>query len=138
PSVNDTNLIETELAVFARQVQTDWGLATNAVITAHLSHALTNPVPLTATGQVELAQGRTKLGSARRAQIDFTVKKVSDPTLCKASSIEEWLTLLNAFTVDWETQLSQAEAPKLQIENFSSRGQWRAPQLLVPTLHADL
>src|SRR6266850_1534143 len=52
PLEGQTNVIKADLLLFAAQVETQWGSATNATFKADWLHALNNPVPLEGKGEL--------------------------------------------------------------------------------------
>jgi hypothetical protein len=45
---------------------------------------------------------------------------------------------LAPFNLDWEAQVENVDSPKLRLDRLACAGQWRAPELLVQRLQAEL
>ncbi|PYI85850.1 MAG: hypothetical protein DME26_10030, partial [Verrucomicrobia bacterium] len=97
-----------------------------------------NPLPLSATGQVEVADLRTSWGDSQQTRFRFVSDRVGTNLILKAGSLEEWLKLAEMFTLDWEVELTAVQSPKLQTEKFLAHGQWRNAELRADRLRADL
>src|SRR5205814_9941388 len=66
----ETNLVNGKLFLSAGRVETKWGSATNAQLTAQWVHALTNPVPLSGSGQLLCEAAETQWGRGKTIRLN--------------------------------------------------------------------
>src|SRR5262245_34464878 len=90
PDHSNTNRFHTDLKVLADRIHTDWCNGTNWIdvetsqLTVRLAQALTNLIPVGATGQVEMAKARTPWGNAQQARFRFDSQRIDANAVFKA------------------------------------------------------
>jgi hypothetical protein len=138
PVPDRTNLVEASANLSASQIQTPWASATNARFTGQWRHSLTNPIPLSGQGRVDCEQVQTEWGAA--GQLQFTAN-LADPATNPPAPADPswgWWTNLQPYVLAWEAGLTDVKSHRLAADRIVSRGQWRAPDLVLTNLHADL
>ncbi len=134
-----TNLVNAELALSADKIETRWGSGTNAHATASWTHALTNPVPLFGQGRLRCERAETELaGGATAGTLELNTGLAEAGALLPIDPSWAWWTNLQPFALDWECRVTSLHTPKLQAEAITGGGRWRAPELTLTNLHADL
>ena len=133
-----TNLVNADLALSAGRVETDWGGATNAQFHAQWLHSLTNAVPLTGNGRLHCAQANTKWGAARELQLNARLATPSASAPPRADESWAWWAKLEPYVLDWDCRLRGLQSRGLEAEDVASSGHWRAPELTITNLHAEL
>ena len=138
PQPGRTNLVDGSVNLSAADVQTPWASATSARFAAQWLHALTNPIPLSGHGRVDCEQINSEWGAAGRLQLSAHLAEgVTNPPAPPDPSWA-WWTNLQPYLLDWEAQLTDVKTRRLAADRIVGRGQWRAPDLAVTNLHADL
>ena len=137
-SLDSTNsdTFQTDLEIFAKQLLLESGHAASIQLAARTSLSFTNLIPSSVSGNASFADAETKWGKAGSADISFSAAtnsalKVADESWAAWSKAEPFL-------LNWEAQLLKVETPKLKMENFSCAGNWRAPDLQISNLVAEL
>jgi hypothetical protein len=133
-----TNSVEADLNLRAAQVGTRWADAADVEFTARWLHAYTNPVPLAGQGQLRCGFAQTHWGSATNLEL---VACLATPVIPLAPIADEswaWWARLEPYLLDWECHFQKLQSPELDVETVSCGGTWRAPQLTITNLHADL
>jgi hypothetical protein len=134
---SQTNLVDADLELSVDRVATDWANATNARFAAHWIHSLTNPVPISGSGQFRCQQATSRWANARKLQ--WSGHWVTPtPTAVSADIAWDWWTNLQPYQVDWQCQLTDVQAAKLDLTEIECAGSWRAPELTMTNLHATL
>ena len=133
-----TNLISADLVAWAGHVGTKWGSATNAQFNAQWIHALTNAIPLGGQGKLHCRQVATEWGTANELQFD--VRLASPPASGAPRADESWggWAKLEPYRLDWDGRLRGAQSHGLEVDEILCSGNWRAPELTITNLHADL
>ena len=134
-----TNLVSGHLVLSADTIDTRWGNATNAEITATWTHALTNPIPLSGHVQLRCEQAQTELaGGAVARRFELAASLSGAKTVSQSEPSRAWWTNLEPYLLDWECCLTEFQSPKIQAEAIAGAGRWRAPELTITNLHAEL
>lgn len=131
-----TNLVEADLIVRAAHAETKWASITNAQFTAHWIHSLTNAIPLSGRTELRVAAATTRWASAGNVRFTGNLGEATNPP--PADPSWSWWTNLQPYLVDWECELTGLQSEKLVAERVLCAGQWRAPDLTVTNLHAEL
>ncbi len=138
----NTGLFETDLRLLGKTISAkqpngpELVRAADLFFAAHTAQAWTNFLPTAATGKASFSQGFIKWGSARSGVISFSgstnsAEKIGDATWAAWRKAEPFL-------LNWDAQLSDILSPKLQIAKAVCAGTWRAPDLTVSRLEAEL
>jgi len=133
-----TNLINADLVLSAGHVETRWGSATNAQLNAQWIHALTNAVPLGGEGTLRCSQVDTEWGAARGLWLNLhlaTPPATARPHVDKSWA---WWAKLEPYELDWDGRVSGVRSRGLEAEEIACGGSWRAPELTITNLHAEL
>ena len=134
-----TNLVSGDLVLSAGNIETRWGNATNAQFTASWTHALTNPIPLSGQGRLRCERAETELaGGAGARTFELNAGLAAAATVPRGEQSWAWWTNLEPYSLDWECCLTGLQSPKLQAEAIAGGGSWRAPELTITNLHAEL
>jgi hypothetical protein len=133
-----TNLISANLAASAGHVETRWISTTNAQFNAQWTHALTNPVPLAGEGKLRFRQARTKWADAREVRLDARLAEPAAATQRRADESWSWWAKLEPYSLDWEGQVSGLQSRGFETAELALSGRWRAPELTISNLQAEL
>ena len=131
-----TNVVDANLNLRAARVETRWASATNTQFTAQWVHSLTNAIPLSGRGELRAAAAATRWGGAQDVQL--AARLATPPQAAPAAPSWAWWTNLQPYALDWECRLSQVQSEKIAAAKVLCAGAWRAPQLAVTNLHAEL
>ncbi len=133
-----TNLINADLALWAGHVETKWGSATNARFNAEWIHALTNAIPLDGEGNLRCSQAKTAWGAAR--ELWLKVHLVAPPATAPPQADESWAwwAKLEPYALDWDAHASGVQSRGVEADEIACGGSWRAPELTITNLHAEL
>ena len=133
-----TNLIRADLALRSECLQTRWGSATNARITAQWLHSLSNAIPVSGQGSFDCSRGSTDWGQAR--ELRCTVRMAAQREAGPARAEPTWGAWANLapYTLDWSAETAAVSARGLEVEKVACGGSWRAPELTLTNLHAEL
>ena len=133
-----TNLISADMALVAEHIQTQWGSATNARFNAQWIHALTNAVPLSGDGQLLCGSANTDWGTARELQLNLHLAAPPATTPLRADESWAWWAKLEPYVLDWDGRIRGLQSRGLDVEEITSGGSWRAPELTISNLNAEL
>ncbi len=133
-----TNLIAADLSLRAGHVETKWGSATNAHFSAQWIHALTNAIPLSGDGQLHCSQADTDWGAARELRLNLHLSPSPGAALPRADQSWAWWAQLEPYALDWDGQVHGLQSHGLEVEDLTCGGSWRAPELTITNLHAEL
>jgi hypothetical protein len=133
-----TNLVNADLAVSAGRVETEWGSTTNAQFNAQWIHALTNAIPLAGEGKLRCQQANTKWGAAEEVRLN--VRLAAPPAAARPRADESWAwwAKLEPYALDWEGQVNRLQSHGFEAAGLACGGSWRAPELTITNLHAEL
>src|SRR6185369_9925168 len=131
-----TNLVEADLLVKAARAETKWASVTNAQFTAHWLLSMTNAIPISGHTEFNAAAAITRWASA--GKVRFTGNLGEAPNPPPADPSWAWWTNLQPYLLDWDVELTALQSEKLVAEKVFCAGQWRAPDLVVTNLHAEL
>jgi len=133
-----TNLVNANLALRAGEVATEWGRATNAQFNAQWIHALTNAIPLTGEGKLRCDQVNTKWGAAGVVRLNLRLPVAPLPGPPRADESWAGWAQLEPYALDWDGQASGLQVRGLEATELVCGGSWRAPELTITNLHAEL
>jgi hypothetical protein len=133
-----TNLVNAELALQTGRVGTRWGGATNAQFHARWVHALTNAIPLAGEGQLRCNQANTEWGAARELLLNARLAAPPSAAPPHADDSWAWWAQLEPYVLDWDGRVSGVQSRGLEAEEIACGGSWRAPELRITNLHAEL
>ena len=140
-------LVKADLFLSAGQVATRQGHAGSSRLTAQWTHTLTNPMPVSVSGQWLGERVETEWGSVGKIQLSAQGAKLSDagPALTNSEAkvqdpfpSQAWWTNLQPFMLEWQCQATELASPKLDAEEIDLGGNWCAPELTITNLHAKL
>jgi len=141
--------------------QTKWGGVTNAQFRAQWVTALTNPIPVSGTAQLNCdsaeirspSWGRSpppiigSWGWGRAEKIRLQAHLATPPTnttrpiisaSSRASPAWAWWTNLGPYALDWQFAVEKIESDKIDAQSIDCSGLWRRPDLTITNLHACL
>lgn len=133
-----TNLINADLALWAGHVETRWGSATNAQFSAQWIHVLTNAVPLSGDGKLRCSQVKTDWGAARELRLNLRLAAPPATATARADESWAWWAKLEPYALDWDGGVRGLQSRGLEVEDIACGGGWRAPELAITNLHAEL
>ncbi len=133
-----TNLISAALVLSAGRVETQWGSATNAEFTAQWLHALTNAIPLAGEGNLHCNQAATRWADAREVRLNVRLDTAPGAVPPHADASWGWWARLEPYALDWDCGVSGLRARGLEAAKLACGGSWRAPDLAITNLHAEL
>src|SRR5208282_4896165 len=133
-----TNLIAADLSLRAGHVETRWGSATNTHFNAQWIHALTNAIPLSGEGKLRCSQADTDWGAARELEFNLHLASSAAAAPLRADPSWAWWAKLEPYALDWDGQARGLQSHGLEVEDFTCGGTWRAPELTITHLHAEL
>jgi hypothetical protein len=142
----ETNLVNGKLFLSTAGVRTKWGSATNAQFTSQWVHTLTNPVPLSGSGQLLCEAAETQWGRAKTIRLNGHLATAGNPPpgghLARPdrhlAPTWSWWTNLEPYELDWDGRITELESAKLAAEEIVCSGHWREPELTITNLHACL
>ena len=138
PSRGRTNLVNGSATFSAANIQTPWTSAANAQFSADWLHAMTNPIPLSGHGRLECEGVTTERGAAGHLVFIANMADSTAAALAPADASWGWWTNIQPYLLDWEAELNDVQSPRTVADRIVGQGQWRAPDLVVTNLHADL
>ena len=133
-----TNSVEANLNLRAAQVGTRWTDAADVEFTAQWLHTYTNAVPLAGQGQLRCAFAQTRWGDVTNLEFLACLATPAPPLVPMSDEGWAWWSRLEPFLLDWECRFQKMQSPRLEVQTVSCGGTWRAPQLTITNLHADL
>jgi len=98
--------------------------------------ASSNFMPLLAAGKLRATEAETPQGSAHELSLEGQAARARDLPP-PATDWGPW-SRIAPWTFDWQVDLRGAATPKLRFENLTFYGHWRAPQVVVENLQAEL
>ena len=135
---DNTNLVQADLKLLAGPIGTAWVQAEAVQFTAHWTHAITNAIPLSGQGELQLTGVETRWGKTKQARL---VGRLAPPGSSAPPRTDESWALwadLAPYALDWEAQISGVQSPELAVQEIVCQGNWRAPELSVTNLHTEL
>ncbi len=137
-----TNRVHARLEASAAQFTTQWAEAANAHLTADWVHSMTNAIPLSGTGELRLTDIHTRWGNAAELRLEGRFSMPPAKGLPQATEQWAWWAGLEPYFLDWNCQLkkihAEDKAQKFDLEQLACGGVWRAPDLTVTNLHAEM
>ncbi|MDB6124731.1 MAG: hypothetical protein JWQ71_3724 [Pedosphaera sp.] len=135
---NLTNVAECRMDILTDRFTTEWAQATNAQFTAQWTHALTNPIPISGSGELKLADARTKWGTAGGIELTGRINTLSTNGPSQANEQWAWWAKLEPYALDWHGRLTDVHAREFQVKEVACGGFWRAPELTVTNIYSEL
>ena len=136
---HQTNLVNADLNLSAGTVDTRWGDATNAQFAAQWVHALNDPIPLSGRGHFQCGRAETKLADGASAKsLEVTAQLAAAPPPLLKDESWGWWTNIAPYALGWECRITGLSSPKFQADLIAGGGSWRAPELAITNLHAEL
>jgi hypothetical protein len=132
-----TNIVNANLALSAGVVQSKWGGATNAQFTAQWVHAITNPVPLSGTGELICEGAASPWGSAGNVRLAGRLLMPPETSTIHADDSWAWWGALEPYMLQWNGQLSAVKAAELEASQVVCGGNWHAPMFAITNLQAE-
>jgi len=133
-----TNLVHASLALSAGRLETRWGSATNAQVNAQWIHALTNAIPLAGEAKLRGHQANTQWGAAGEVRLNVRLAAAPAAAPPRADESWAWWAKLEPYALDWDGQASGLQSRVLEAAELACAGSWRAPELTITNLHAEL
>jgi hypothetical protein len=133
-----TNLVSADLALWAGYLETRWGSATNAQFNAQWIHALTNAIPLSGDGKLRFSSANTDWGAAKELQLNLHLTAPPATAPPRADGSWAWWARLEPYALDWDGRARGLLSRGLQVDDITCGGSWRAPELTITNLHAEM
>jgi AsmA-like C-terminal region len=132
-----TNFVQADLDLTAENIETEQGQAAGAHFTAQWVHSITNPIPLSGVGELQVSEATAKWGSAQL--LHFTGTLLSATNAAPADdNVWAWWTGLAPFALDWECLARGLKSPKFEADQLFCSGEWRAPDLNLTQISGKL
>jgi hypothetical protein len=143
PVPGQTNRFSSELALRAGQIVTEWGSATNARLSARSLHSLTNPIPLASEAQLDLEHASTSWATGRGLHLQAKFQDQNGGAEIPSQSSPWFISpalwsYLQTCAVEWNASLDEVLTPKIEARLIAGSGSWRAPELTITNLHAQI
>ncbi len=135
---NSTNLVRAQLEARMDTAVTEWAQATNARFSAQWTHSLTNPIPVSGSGELSLADVRTRWATAGQLHLDLQLDTPTNAGPSKADASWAWWGKLEPYHVDWNCRLKGIHAREFELAEADCGGLWRAPELTITNLDAQM
>jgi len=132
----NTNLVYADLDLAADSAQSRSNSAEKVHFTAHWYHSLTNAIPLSGEGELQVSNAITEWGSVKKLQLTGGLLPFGNAAATDASWA--WWTNLAAYPLHLECNAEEVHAPKLDVQKLFCSGLWQAPELSVEKLSAKL
>ncbi|MGA2749349.1 MAG: hypothetical protein ABSG59_11285 [Verrucomicrobiota bacterium] len=97
---------------------------------------VSNFIPVAMTGKWCVAGADSPWGSAGGVTLEWAGRRFAPGAPGDASW--GWWTNIQPYAFEWQAAASNVLTPKLQLESAALRGRWRAPQVTVEELRAQL
>jgi hypothetical protein len=136
---NDSKLFQTGLSLEAEALQLPWCRSQSNHLSGEFIHISTNFTSL--EGKWRLRTERFESDAGKSGPIAFSGQIAPaglKPDERMNSADSAFWSYLAPYALKWEGQLNRIESVKAGIEKLNCEGQWRAPEILVHKLHADL
>lgn len=126
------------LELTATEPEAKWGRAEQLYLQIALGEMRTNLTGLAAS--VELALTKPEFQWGRAASVRLSARAAKRPASEVPPTPAAWAdwAKLAPYEASWKLRLQEVDAPQLQAAEVSGTGQWRAPDLKVEELHAQL
>jgi hypothetical protein len=131
-----TNFVQADLDVTAENIETEHADAATAHFSAQWVHSITNPIPLSGVGELQVGQIRSQWGTADLLHATGTL--LSATNAAPPADVWGWWTDLAPFALDWECLLRGIKSPKFEASQLFCSGEWRAPILNLPQISGKL
>jgi len=140
----NSNLFETDVvlvlakmnASWTNQLQTNWIRGSSVQWNGNVIFSPTNFLSSVVSGKLQVAQADSRWGSAGQIKLALQGSATSEAARADASW-GAWAKF-EPFTFSWQAEARNLKTPKVEVESANCSGQWRAPQLLIQELHANL
>jgi hypothetical protein len=132
----ETNLVNCDLVLTAGSAETKWASATNTLFKAQWVHALTNPVPIRGHGELTCERANTEWCRARELKLQGQLGPPEGAPAPDASWA--WWGELAPYALDLQLRALDFERENLLVASLACEGRWRAPDLAVTNLQAEL
>lgn len=138
PVATNADLLQADTWLTTTDLRTPWGQAAAGRLTAQTVHSLTNPIPAAGSAEVDLDRLQTEWAGVSHAHLNLRhnlrapgLAARGDPSWARWAELEP-------FAFDWDAELTEVTSPRLQADKIISLGTWRAPEVNVSRLHAEL
>ncbi|MBI2928880.1 MAG: hypothetical protein HYY24_24720 [Verrucomicrobia bacterium] len=131
-------LLKTKLALIAEQIEHPSAKANDARADLIVEHSFTELTRFRAEGQLTAGGLSTKWGDAESLLVNAHAASPAHEGPPRADANWAWWAKLEPFFVDWEARARNFASPKVRVEDFFCAGQWRAPDLELKKLQAQL
>ena len=112
----ETNLVKASATINADDLETQWGVASHAMIVAHSIHTYTNPIPLSGDGAFSCDTATSIWGSARSARLNLVLTTPTAETLVAADDSWGLWKKIQPWALNWDAELAGMQSPKLQAD----------------------
>lgn len=128
---------ETEFTLHAGGVQSRWGDGGDFRVRGWVGHTLSNAVPESFAGQVEVASLRAGRVGIERAQAEIALSSSASPPDAGDPALGFWRSLAG-IRGGFGVQAQGVTTPRVELDSISFGGEWGFPALRLTNLVADL
>jgi hypothetical protein len=133
-----TNLVQGELDLSAREVHTEWAVSSGARLNARWIHSITNPIPLAGQGRFRCDAAQTQWGRGRGLDLTGEMQRRAPDLSRPPDPSLGWWTNLEPYVVKWDGRLKELTTPQVEAADLASAGAWQFPNLTLTNLSAKL
>lgn len=131
--------LRASLSLHTTRLKSEWGQFAEGHLSGNVNFAPARKELLTADAEAQLSSPQTKWGEAKQARLSAKISRVGAPA---SGAPPEWGFWTNLAPWQIETSVSldgvKSELKPLEVGKFSLAAHWRAPNLSVTNLHAEL
>ena len=131
-----SSLVQGSLRLSAKTLQTECGHGKQLLFTADWLHSLTNLVPVSGEGALNLTAVESQWGSAGRLQLHGSLSLPTVPAAWDDSWA--WWTNLAPYQLHYDCQLHDVAADEIRAERVVFGGAWAPPGLSLTNLEVSL
>ena len=130
-------LVDAAGTIRIKSAETQWGSVGATHAKAKWVHSITNPIPQSATLELHSDSIRTLLANALQIDVSATLDTVATNGVAAQDGFGFWNKLL-PYAANWSVNLGALRMPNLLAEKIELAGNWRAPELNVTAVKAEL
>ena len=137
-SEDGTGPLRTELTLDSGVLKSEWLQVETNRFTAQVIHSPDAILPRQIDWQWTAEGPRSRWGGARSFLIKGRATRVTPETPPDNGSARVWWKALEPFALDWDAQVDGVASTNVVADRVAFSGKWRAPELVIEKLHADL
>jgi hypothetical protein len=135
---DNPRLLRTDITLTSDALRSAPGQSSTNRLTAQGLHDWENPIPLQADWQLRVAEPVFALGTARELRLAGHLSRAPRDAAPPADESWAWWAWLQPVELDWEGEIDQLSVSNVVVDHLATTGHWRAPDVSVSSLHADL